>query len=161
MTPFPIERRAFGRRLTYQHAMAHMFGRAPLRCVVRDISEGGALLDFGCVVLLPSRLRVVWDGTGQQAECEVRNIRGEKAGVQFICPNGPRIARESIAAGAGLLDDGSIPPLAPQPARDPLVDAANDIVEKFRKSLQASKSQLSGCPPQPLAARVYGPVGFF
>jgi PilZ domain len=130
----PADRRAFGRRPTNQHAMAHIVGRAPLRCAVRDISEGGALLEFGEPVLLRNRLRLVWEGTGQQAECEVRHVQGAKAGVQFICPNGPRIARESIAAGAAKLDDVSMPPLAPAPAREETGHAAGLLVNKFRQA---------------------------
>ena len=45
-----VERRQFGRRKTYVHAVIRARGRPPLLCVMRDVSEGGALLevpDFG------------------------------------------------------------------------------------------------------------------
>ena len=132
----PADRRAFGRRPSNQHAMAHITGRAPLRCVVRDISEGGALLDFGESVLLRNRLVLVWEGTGYQAECEVRHVQGAKAGVQFICPNGPRIARESMAAGAAQLDEASLPPLAPAPVKSNAPQASGALVQKYRQARQ-------------------------
>ena len=44
--PF-VERRAFGRRATHEHAIVRIPGRPALRCVIRNISDGGALLDFG------------------------------------------------------------------------------------------------------------------
>jgi hypothetical protein len=134
MSSNPADRRAFGRRPTNQYAVAHVAGRAPLRCVVRDISEGGALLEFGEPVLLRNRLRLVWEGSGEQAECEVRHVQGAKAGVQFICPNGPRIAREAIAAGTAKLDDASMPPLAPALARVETGQAAGLLVNKFRQA---------------------------
>jgi PilZ domain len=161
MSSNPADRRAFGRRPTNQHAMAHITGRAPLRCVVRDISEGGALLDFGDPVLLRNRLRLVWEGTGEQAECEVRHVQGGKAGVQFICPNGPRIARQSIAAGAAQLDDASLPPLAPAPTRSSAPQASGALVQKFREARQPVEavtpqaSAVTFAIPLPLAASAY------
>ena len=158
----PADRRAFGRRPTNQHAMAHIAGRAPQRCVVRNISEGGALLDFGDPVVLRNRLRLVWEGTGEHAECEVRHVQGGKAGVQFICPNGPRIAREAIAAGAAKLDDASLPPLAPAPSRSSTPQASGALVQKFRQARQPVETVAVPAPeavgvtvPLPMPAAAY------
>ena len=135
------DRRAFGRRPTNQHAVAHVTGRAPLRCVVRDISEGGALLDFGEPVSLPHRLRLVWDGSGEHAECEVRHVQGGNAGVQFICSNGPRIARESIAVSAQT-NAAVLAPPAPLLSREQPSSNAGSLVQKFREVRQAAKKAL-------------------
>jgi hypothetical protein len=162
MSSNPADRRAFGRRPTNQHAMAHIAGRAPLRCVVRDISEGGALLDFGEPVLLRNRLRLVWEGSSEQAECEVRHVQGSNAGVQFICPNGPRIARQSLAAGASKLDEASMPPLAPALARVTTAQASGLLVNKFRQArlpVEAVTPQVTKAVtfavPLPLPASAY------
>ena len=92
----PLDRRAFGRRPTYQHAIAHRPGRTPLRCVVCDISVGGALLDFGEPVALPPRIRVVWEGSSVEAECDVRHVQGIRAGVQFLGTIGAQIYQDIL-----------------------------------------------------------------
>ena len=43
-SPRGAERRQFGRRQTYVHARIHARGRPSVPCIMRDISEGGALL---------------------------------------------------------------------------------------------------------------------
>ncbi|PPC88289.1 MAG: hypothetical protein CTY31_11385 [Hyphomicrobium sp.] len=92
------DRRAFGRRPTYQHAVVLMTGRAPVRCIVRDISLTGAMLEFSDSVALSSRIQVRWEGSGLKADCEVRHQHGTKAGIQFTCATGPRIAKEILEA---------------------------------------------------------------
>lgn len=77
------DRRAFGRKPTYQHAVILLNGRAPIRCVVRDLSAGGASLDFGRPITLPSRFALKWDGSGVTANCEVRHAWETGVGVQF------------------------------------------------------------------------------
>jgi hypothetical protein len=78
------EQRAFGRRQTFEHAIVRVAGRVPVRCIVRDISEGGALLDFGDEVWLPFSFRLVWEGTRREEHCETRHQSGGRIGVQFI-----------------------------------------------------------------------------
>jgi PilZ domain len=159
------DRRAFGRRPTNQHAVAHIAGRAPLRCSVRDISEGGALLDFGEAVSLPWRLRLVWDGTGEAAECEVRHVRGGQAGVQFICANGPRIAKESIALSSAGHTSAPLT-LAPAPVREAVHSDGGSLVQRFREARQPAKITIevpavealpepAAYVPLPLAASAY------
>jgi PilZ domain len=126
------DRRSFGRRATYQHAIVHVSGRTPVRCLVLDVSAGGALLDFGEAVSLPSRLRLVWEGSGEEALCEVRHIQGVRAGVQFLCEAGPRIAREMIS----LKDTGRAAPeaLSLKPSDEGNTNAALTLVQEFRKA---------------------------
>jgi PilZ domain len=159
------DRRAFGRRPTNQHAVAHIAGRAPMRCHVLDISEGGALLDFGEAVSLPWRLRLVWDGSGESAECEVRHVRGGQAGVQFICANGPRIAKESIALSAAGHTSAPLT-LAPAPVREAVHSDGGSLVQRFREARQPAKViievaavetavEIALYVPLPLAASAY------
>lgn len=137
--PAGADRRAFGRRPTYQHGSVLIAGRAALRCVVRDISLGGALLEFGEPVSLPSRVRVVWDGTEQSAQCEVRHVQGHRAGVQFICDVGPRIARETLALG---LTDTPPPTPAPALERSQAKNGGLELVHKFRDAGVLAKTDV-------------------
>jgi hypothetical protein len=77
------ERRAFGRKPTNQHALVLAPGRAPVRCTVRDLSAGGASLEFGRPVSVPARFALKWDGSGVTANCEVRHSWATGVGVQF------------------------------------------------------------------------------
>ena len=128
------DRRAFGRRPTYQFAITHRSGRAPLRCVVRDISEGGALLEFGEPVSLPSCIRLVWEGSSLEADCEVRHIQGTRVGVQFRGDAGTRIVKESLKLNSAC----ELPPLVPEPKRDnDDAGSATDLVQGYREQLTA------------------------
>jgi hypothetical protein len=89
-----VEQRAFGRRQTLEHAIVRIAGRPPMRCIVRDISEGGALLDFGEQVWLPFNFRLVWEGTQREEDCETRHQNSGRIGVQFV-------AREQTTSGRG------------------------------------------------------------
>ena len=107
-SPSLAERRAFGCRPTYQFAVVHRSGRTPLRCAVRDVSEGSSL----------------------EADCEMRHAQGSSAGVQFVGDVGARIVRESLKLGPAV----DLPPLAPEPERDTDdAGAAASIVHRFRE----------------------------
>ncbi|MGQ0457995.1 MAG: PilZ domain-containing protein [Hyphomicrobium sp.] len=107
------DRRSFGRKATYQHAAAVIAGRPPVRCVVSDLSEGGAFLDFGGAVTLPARFQLRWEGRSQIANCEVRHAESTGVGVQFTCAVGPQIAREAKAAMRSVADAPAAEELAP------------------------------------------------
>jgi hypothetical protein len=128
-------------------------------------------LDFGAAVSLPWRLRLVWEGTGQSAECEVRHVRGGQSGVQFICANGPRIARESIALSSAGQTSAPLT-LAPAPQRETIANTSGSLVQKFRDARQPAKvapsvteapvqetvSDISTYVPLPLAAASYAAI---
>jgi hypothetical protein len=78
------ERRAFGRRDTQEHAIVRIAGRPTLRCVIRNISDGGALLDFGQEVWLPFQFKLIWEGTGRQETCDIKHQNGPRIGVSFV-----------------------------------------------------------------------------
>ena len=163
------DRRTFGRRPTYQFAIVHRSGRPPLRCIVRDISEGGALLEFGEPIVLPSRVRVVWEGSTLELDCDVRHTQGTKAGVQFCTQAGLAFAREMIA----LKPAQSMPPLAPPPRianpEGPEASLSVQLVQKFRSRRSGAAEETSGViselqvlvidelpmPPRPWPAYMY------
>jgi hypothetical protein len=77
------ERRDFGRRPTNDHAIVRIPGRPTLRCVIKNISDGGALLDFGSEVWLPYNFQLVWETTGREEACEIKHRNGPFVGVFF------------------------------------------------------------------------------
>lgn len=84
--PRASERRQFGRRLTHVHAVILARGRPAEPCVMRDVSEGGALLEVRYPRLLPSRFRLVAEAVGFEADCEIAHRSHDTAGVRFITP---------------------------------------------------------------------------
>jgi methyl-accepting chemotaxis protein len=85
-----MERRQFGRRQTYQHGIISLRGRPPLRCVMRDVSDGGAMLEVGQPEWVPARFRLVIEATGLECDCEVVHRTGAGVGVRFLVPTAMR-----------------------------------------------------------------------
>ena len=79
-----VERRAFGRRETQEHAVVRVAGRPPVRCVVLNRSDGGALLDFGQTVWLPLQFRLTLEGSKREAVCDLKRQNGSRVGVSFV-----------------------------------------------------------------------------
>ena len=77
------DRRRFGRRETNMSASARLSTGSLSACIIRDISEGGALLEFPKAVSQPPRLRLTWD-SNHDVLCDVRHVRGHMMGVQFV-----------------------------------------------------------------------------
>ena len=99
----PAERRAFGRRQTEEHAIVRVAGRPPMRCVIRNISGGGALLDFGEPVWLPFTFIVFWEGTKREETCEMKHQNGGRVGVSFV-------AKKAVDAGREILTVNDVSP---------------------------------------------------
>ena len=78
------ERRQFGRRKTSLHAWISIEGRPKIACVVRNVSEGGALLEFPVPKAMPYRFQLIVDCEGFEAWCEIRHSGDTWAGVQFV-----------------------------------------------------------------------------
>ncbi|MGI9479540.1 MAG: response regulator [Hyphomicrobiaceae bacterium] len=55
-----------------------------LPCVVRDVSQAGALIQSTNAFLIPDTFRLIVDIDGLNAECQVIWRRGTKVGVQFL-----------------------------------------------------------------------------
>lgn len=77
------EKRAFGRRHSNDHAIVRVQGRPPVRCTVKNISETGALLDFGSEVWLPYNFKLAWEVGSRSEECEIKHRNGQFVGVFF------------------------------------------------------------------------------
>lgn len=93
------DRREFGRRACAIRGMAMGAGQPPLACTLRDLSEGGALVDFDVAAPANRSVRITIDGTELEALCEVRHVRGRQIGVRFVRPSdGYAICRHFQAA---------------------------------------------------------------
>ena len=84
------ERRQFGRRQTNVHAYISTRGRPLLPCVMRDISEGGALLEVHHPEWVPSRFRLLIETMRVEVDCEVAHRTDVAVGVRFAIPGSVR-----------------------------------------------------------------------
>lgn len=80
--PF-VERRQFGRRKTNIHGWIVPDGRPKLACIVRNVSEGGALLEFDVPTNMPYWFTLVIESKGFEARCEIRHQNERWVGVRF------------------------------------------------------------------------------
>jgi hypothetical protein len=78
------ERRAFGRRTACLHGWVVVDGRPRLACLVRNVAEGGALLEFAAPKSMPFRFRLVIECKGFEALCETRHHQDQWMGVRFV-----------------------------------------------------------------------------
>jgi hypothetical protein len=78
------ERRQFGRRNTCLHGWVIREGRPKIACLVRNVSEGGALLEFQVPKGMPFRFTLAIGSKGFQAECEARHQTENWMGVRFV-----------------------------------------------------------------------------
>jgi len=109
----PHEQRAFGRRESRIHAFVRIPSRTPEPCIVRNFSEGGALLVFSAPFALPDRFRLTVDAKGLDVMCEVRRRNGLEFGIKFV--------QEQADIETRLQDE--ILPEAPKPVQ-PMVPPA-------------------------------------
>jgi len=91
----PSDRRAFGRRESRIHAFAKIPGRSAEPCVVRNVSDSGALLAFASAFEPPARFRLTVEAKGIDVLCEVRRRDGAEYGVAFV---------DGDTVGHGFLD---------------------------------------------------------
>ncbi len=78
------EKRQFGRRDTNMRGWVRVAGRPPISCVVRDLSQGGALLEFMEDTWLPFGFRLTTECKQVDRYCEPRHKNGTRIGVQFV-----------------------------------------------------------------------------
>lgn len=78
------ERRQFGRRTTCLHAWVKIPGRPQIACLVRNLSVGGALLEFDVPDWLPYRFRLHIEASGFMTNCETRHVGTRAVGVMFV-----------------------------------------------------------------------------
>ncbi len=80
------DRRQFGRRQTCVHATIALRGRPAILCVMRDVSEQGALLEVLHPEWLPTRFRLIVEALGIESDCEVVRRTDGAVGVRFTSP---------------------------------------------------------------------------
>lgn len=81
----PKEKRQFGRRWLTCHAWIKINRRGEREaCIVRNISERGALLEFHGAPPAANRFRLSVDNPAIDAECDVRHRTGTAVGVFFV-----------------------------------------------------------------------------
>ena len=102
-----IERREFGRRWSRVHGWICIDGRPRVPCIVRNFSEGGALLQHEPHISPPTLFRLVIDAAKFEIGCEVRHRQPGSAGVRFMNEDAMQriIARSSIETAMKLAED--------------------------------------------------------
>lgn len=115
------ERRVFGRRTSAIHALVRIPGRPAEPCIVRNFSDGGALLEFTVEIELPPRFRLIVDAKGVDTLCEPRHKDGLLIGARFLEAGAGEAFFDEAAAGVAPLDDADFAtattPTSPMPIR--------------------------------------------
>lgn len=133
-----FDRRVFGRRRTDISAQVRI-GYRVIQCVIKDISEGGALLEFSSVADLPARLWLSWPEHKTEILCEVRHTRRNTAGVQFSRSQTMAL-RPAVAPSEPL----ALHPTSLAAAPDRAAAAnASDIVAERRRAIRAPVGEVS------------------
>lgn len=78
------EQRRFGRRQTYLIGKLKRPGRPALEVIIRNLSEGGALIDLGGKHSVPYGFFLTIEGDKRVYGCEVRHHYGQRIGVEFV-----------------------------------------------------------------------------
>jgi len=77
--------RSADRRRTLKAGLIAYSGRhVTLRCAVRDLSDGGARLQFEGSIDAPDTFELIIDMDGLEADCRVVWRRGKEVGVLFV-----------------------------------------------------------------------------
>ncbi len=77
------EKRQFGRRQTQLRGWIKVAGRPPVTCIVRDLSEGGALIETETETWLPFNFRLTTEDGQVDRHCEIRHQKANRIGVEF------------------------------------------------------------------------------
>ncbi|MEQ1718697.1 MAG: PilZ domain-containing protein [Hyphomicrobium sp.] len=150
-----FERRAFGRKETHISAQVRA-GHRIMTCIIKDISEGGALLEFEEEVELPARVWLSWTHARPEIVCDVRHVRKNRAGVQFARPM-PLAVRPSVDPVEATAQMPALPPRAPAPF-SASVNGAAALVAQRRHALKALSDAAAPAELDVLAAPVVAPA---
>ena len=83
LLPVLQERRAFGRRRVVWHAWIIPSTLQRLACCVRNVSDGGALLELNVPEWLPATFDVFVEGPDMRLRCELTHRGKHGVGVAF------------------------------------------------------------------------------
>lgn len=79
------DRRAFGRRTTLLRGKVILPGRGRIYCMIHNLSEGGALLEFeDGRISMPHRFELEIEIFGTRLMCEPRHASDAGVGVRFV-----------------------------------------------------------------------------
>ena len=77
------EQRQFGRRRTLIHAIVVTPNGCRQSCIVRNVSQGGALLELSDPHKLPVHFKLIVGADRFEADCEIRHRTENATGVLF------------------------------------------------------------------------------
>lgn len=80
---FENDKRKFGRRAVAIHATVEVLGRPHFPCLIRNLSEGGALLELIDRTNLPPTFGLRLQNSNATIECELTHRTGSAYGVAF------------------------------------------------------------------------------
>lgn len=84
------EQRKFGRRAVALHAVVEVQGRAHAGCVVRNLSDGGALIELTDKKEVPREFGLRLANSNSLIECQLVHTNGNNLGIKFKSQDGPR-----------------------------------------------------------------------
>ena len=99
-----IERRRFGRRTARQHAWVLVSKRARLPCLVLNLSDRGAFLEFDVPPWLPHSFDLMLEEGTVVRECEVRHFGKTGVGVTLVEPDA--VETPDPVAATTIIDTG-------------------------------------------------------
>lgn len=80
-----MERRKTARRRVLKRArLSYKDGAFSIDCVLRNITEDGALIDLPVGIMVPDKFRIHNELDGFAVDCEVARRIGNSAGVKFV-----------------------------------------------------------------------------
>lgn len=80
---FGKDRRAVSRQVVAQPATAEACGRPPVSCLVRDITEQGALIEVTDGSYLPKSFALRLVRGNARIECQIAHVTSGRYGVSF------------------------------------------------------------------------------
>lgn len=90
------ERRKHRRAQIDVAAWVHPLSGTPKKCVIRDVTDYGALLEFSGKPPYSDNLRLVLNGSGTGWVCNVRHRTGNKIGIAFNNPGDAKSVMKTL-----------------------------------------------------------------
>lgn len=137
-----IERRQFGRKVTNIAAQAIAPGRAGVACTIRNISLGGARLQFSRPFTARGTFRLLADNNKLDVQCVIRHQDETGAGVEFVA-----ITVQKLCVPEGTSEHSA--PRYEAPAKPELV--ATKGLELRQKLFRAAAKPEPDVSPTPAA----------
>ena len=106
MIASPPKRREFGRRQSHLKAMAHIPGRGSYPCIVRNVSLGGAFVEFDQHFHVPAQFELEIAGLNEVFLCSKRHMAGAGVGVMFMSGD-----IRPLLISLGAMDSGDMEPI--------------------------------------------------